>query len=91
MKNKVNLTLSAGHSQNTLNNTMTFTLPEFSLSVAKLYPFKRKVMVGKPKWYEKIHINYSLVGKNQLSSIDSLLLKEPILEKLNNGVKHSFP
>lgn len=90
LKNKVNLTLSAGHSQNTLNNTMTFTLPEFSLSVAKLYPFKRKVMAGKPKWYEKIHINYSLVGKNQLSSIDSLLLKEPILEKLNNGVKHSI-
>lgn len=90
LKNKVNLTLSAGHSQNTLNHTMTFTLPEFSLSVAKIYPFKRKIVAGKPKWYEKIHINYSLVGKNQLTSIDSLIFKEPILDKLNNGVKHSF-
>lgn len=86
---KINLSLNAGHSQNTLTNSMTFTLPDFSLSVSKLYPFKRKKQIGGTKWYEKINFTYSMVGKNEITSIDSLLLKEPVLDKMKNGIKHT--
>lgn len=88
-KNKINLTLSAGHSQNTKTKTMTFTLPEFALSLVKINPFKRKVQIGKTRWYEKISFNYSMIGKNEITSVDSLLLVEPILPKMKNGIKHS--
>ena len=90
-KKKMNFSLNAGHTQNTLDGSMTFTFPDFSLSTTKLYPFKRKVVVGKERWYEKIFFSYSMVGKNELTSIDSLLFKEPILDKLKNGIKHTIP
>ncbi|MDR2085110.1 MAG: LPS-assembly protein LptD [Bacteroidales bacterium] len=90
LKNKVNLAINLGHSQNTKTRSMTFTLPEFSLSVAKLYPFKRKVQVGNTRWYEKISFNYSMAGKNEITSIDTLLLTEPILDKMKNGIKHTL-
>jgi hypothetical protein len=89
--NKLNLSLNMGHSQNTLNRSMTFTLPSFSLSSSKIFPFKRKKQIGGQRWYEKINFSYTMVGKNEITSVDTLLFKENILDKMKNGVKHTIP
>lgn len=88
---KLNFSLNAGHTQNTLDGKMTFTFPNFSLSSPKIYPFKKKVASGKQKWYEKIYFSYSMVGKNELTSVDSLLFEGNIWDKMKNGIKHSIP
>ena len=88
---QLHFSLNAGHSQNTLDRTMTFTLPDFSLSTSKIYPFKRKISVGDTKWYEKIYFSYSMVGKNELSSVDSVIFKGNLMDKMRNGIKHSIP
>ncbi|MDQ3192027.1 MAG: hypothetical protein M3Q58_10575, partial [Bacteroidota bacterium] len=48
-----NLTLSGGHSQNTISNKVTVTLPQAVFTVNRFFPFKRKTVVGAQKFYEK--------------------------------------
>ena len=88
---KVNFSLNAGHTQNTIDGRMTFTFPDFALSTTKIYPFKRKVQVGKQRWYEKIYLSYAMNGKNELSSIDSLLFEGNVFDKMRNGIRHTLP
>ncbi len=64
---KVNLSVNALHSQNSRDSSYSFTLPNISLSVTRFYPFKRKVRVGKERFYEKISFGYSTSFQNRLS------------------------
>jgi lipopolysaccharide assembly outer membrane protein LptD (OstA) len=89
-----NLSMNASHSQNTILKTVDVTFPEAAFTVSRLYPFKRKeprILGGKPKWYEKIGTNFTVNTKNQISTYDSLLLKESSLKKFRNGIKATIP
>lgn len=84
--------LNAGlnHSQNTLQKTVTVTLPDLSFSVNRFFPLKRKNRTGPEAWYEKISVNYSAGAQNSLSTYDSLLFKPETLKDFRNGVLHSI-
>ena len=43
-----------------------FACPTVGISVSRFFPFKRKVKVGKDKWFEKIGMNYTGNAKNQV-------------------------
>ena len=64
---KVNLSFNALHSQNSRDSSYTFTLPNITLSVTRFYPFKKKVRVGKEKFYEKISFGYSTSLQNKVN------------------------
>jgi lipopolysaccharide assembly outer membrane protein LptD (OstA) len=85
------LNASATHSQNTLNNSVTMTLPDVSFNVNRFYPFRRKTRVGALRWYEDISVNYTMNARNQVSTVDSLMFRPETLNDFRNGVKHSIP
>ncbi len=64
---KFNLSVNALHNQNTRDSSYSFTLPNITFNVNRFYPFKKKVRVGKEKFYEKISFGYSTSFQNRLN------------------------
>jgi hypothetical protein len=85
------LSVSGGHSQNTQTKDITFQIPQFNFSVARVNPFQRKVPTGGKKWYENIGFSYTMDLQNQINTKDSLLFKKETLKNMQNGIKHSIP
>lgn len=81
---------SAGltHSQNTLNRSITFTLPDINLSSQNIYPFKRKNVINEEKWYEKINVRYTGKMRNTVTTQDTLLFRQETLDEFRSGVAH---
>lgn len=63
----VNIALSARHNQNVATEVVNLTLPDFSLNVSRINPFKRKGSSGS-KWYEKINFSYRFNSTVQVSN-----------------------
>ncbi|NLF44094.1 MAG: LPS-assembly protein LptD [Bacteroidales bacterium] len=87
---RFNLTASARHSQNNSTHAMSVSLPEVSISMTKLYPFRKKIRKGDLKWFENISLGYNSNLSNDVNTIDSLLLRKQTLKDMNNGMKHDF-
>ncbi|MBR4808822.1 MAG: LPS-assembly protein LptD [Bacteroidales bacterium] len=87
---KVNLSLNALHSQSSRDSSYSFTLPNITLSVSTFYPFKRKVRVGKERFYEKISIGYNTSFQNKINFKASEFGQEGFLDKFQNGMSHNF-
>ncbi len=84
------LTTSLRHNQNIQTGQLNLTLPDLALTMNRLYPFRRKIPIGEKKWYEKVNVNYALVGRNELSTFDSLIFSSPdILDDFQNGIRHT--
>lgn len=88
--NLFSLNMNLRHTQNLLNRTIGFTLPEITLSMSRVSPFKSKVQTGKPKWYENIGFTYSLSFRNSLDAIDSTLFRTETLNKFRLGIQQNF-
>lgn len=84
-----NLSLNMSHNQNTQTRQVTVTLPQIAFNVQRFYPFKRKIQVGKQRWYEKIGLTYSLNTENRLTTIDTSFFTRSSLGKLKNGVRQT--
>ncbi len=83
-----NFSINMLHSQNTKDSSYVFTLPNFSFSVNRFYPFKRKVRVGKERFYEQISLSYSTSFQNKINFKASEFMKEGFVDKFNNGMNH---
>ncbi len=81
------------HSQNSRDSTISISFPNVVFNVSRIYPFKSKISVGgKDKWYEKISLSYTGNLTNSIPSIkQDQLFKGDLLDKMNNGVRHSIP
>ncbi len=86
-----NFTANASHSQNTLTRVMTVTLPEFTLNMNRVYPFKNVGNPAKKRWYKDMYISYTANAKNYVSMADSLFFKPNWLDNLQNGIQHRVP
>ena len=86
-----NLSANLRHSQNTLNKTVSLSLPELNYSINRFQPFKGLNQSSKSKWYDNISVSYSVNAKNEISTIDSLLFTKESLQDFRNGLKHSIP
>lgn len=86
------LSLSAQVSQRTKDSTLSLTLPELSVNMSRIYPFKRKKPVGKEKWYEKISMSYTGNGRIAVDNIkEKDFLHSNFLRDWKTGLKHSIP
>jgi hypothetical protein len=63
----ISYAFSARHDMNTQTGIMNMTLPDMSVNVTRLYPFKRKSSAG-GKWWETIGFSYSFQASNRLSN-----------------------
>jgi len=86
-----NLTVSANHSQNNQLRLVNVNLPDVGFTVATLYPFQRKELVGSKKWYEQLGVAYSGTFRNQFSFYDTAFSFSRLIDTLQWGAQHSFP
>ena len=87
---KFNLSLNALHSQSSRDSSYTFTLPNITFNVSTFYPFKRKVRVGKERFYEKISFGYNTTLQNKINFKASEFGEEGFLDRFQNGMSHNF-
>ena len=90
---KIGLSLSSSFNitQNMRDSTISLTLPNLSINLQKFYPFKKKVQVGKQKWYEKISMSYSGTLQNSITTKEDQLLHSNLIKDWNNGMRHTIP
>lgn len=93
-----NFTAKLGHVQNSRDSSIVLNLPTAAFTVGRFYPFKRKVRVGKQRWYEKIDMRYTSSMENKLRAQENQLFTPNIMDSLpglidnlQNGFKHEIP
>ncbi len=86
----LNVSGSFNITQNTRDSSINMTLPDVNISLNRIYPFKRKKVVGDQRWYEKISLQYTGAMTNSISTKDNLLFKTPI-SHWKNGFQHKIP
>lgn len=82
---------SANLSQNMINSTVSLTLPDLNISVSRFYPFKRKHMAGKERWYEKISMSYTGQFSNSIDTKEDKLFKSNLIKDWRNAFQHNIP
>lgn len=85
-----NFSANARHSQNTITHKVDITLPEVSLTMNRIYPFKNRSRVTNT-WYDKIGISASANARNEINSNDSTLFTNQTLNQMRNGVRVAVP
>ena len=78
-------------SQNMRDSSIAMTLPNLSVTVSRFYPFRRRKMVGKEKWYEKIFVSYTGVMKNSINTKENKLMHSSLSKDWQNGMQHTIP
>ena len=86
-----NMSINLRHSQNSIDTTLTLSLPEMTFSMAKVYPFRKKNRAGPMKFYEKFGINYTGNIRNTISAKEYEILEKKFPEEWKNGIKHNIP
>lgn len=82
---------SANLSQNMIYSTVSLTLPDLNISVSRFYPFKRKHMAGKERWYEKISMSYTGQFSNSIDTKEDKLFKSNLIKDWRNAFQHNIP
>ena len=82
---------SANLSQNMIDSTVSLTLPDLNISVSRFYPFKRKHMAGKERWYEKISMSYTGQLSNSIDTKEDMLFKSNLIKDWRNAFQHNIP
>lgn len=86
-------TLSANMNmtQITKDSTISMTLPDLTINMNRIYPFKRKIVIGSEKWYEKIQLSYTGTLRNSIVTKDNLLFKSSLSKDWQNAMQHNIP
>ncbi|MGC3979343.1 MAG: putative LPS assembly protein LptD [Paludibacteraceae bacterium] len=77
--------------QRTKDSTINLTLPNLSISMSRIFPFKRRNAIGNEQWYEKISMSYSGTLSNSIYTKEYLLLHSSLSKDWKNGMQHSIP
>lgn len=85
------LSSSTNISQNMRDSSIAMTLPDLNISISRFYPFKRKRMVGKERWYEKISMSYTGQLSNSINTKENRLFKSNLIKDWRNGMQHNIP
>ncbi len=86
-----NLSVSANAVQNLSTKKVNLKLPTATLSMKRIYPLKRKVKMGKSKWYEDIGLSVTSNFDNSIDTYDSLLFSREIFKDMEYGFRYSAP
>ncbi|NNC84041.1 MAG: LPS-assembly protein LptD, partial [Flavobacteriales bacterium] len=90
------LTLSARHSQNTLQRTISISLPQAGFNLNRFFlplSFLRGTSAGGKKWYETIGVTYSSQFDNKLNTTEPEMRLDNLTglsKQVVNGVRHNI-
>ena len=89
----IGLTLSGtlNLAQNMRDSSIALTSPNLTIQFNRFYPFKRKKVAGKERWYEKIGMSYSGSLTNTINTKEDLLFKSSLVKDWRNGMRHQIP
>ena len=77
--------------QNMRDSTITVRFPDVTLTLSRLYPFKRKHMAGKERWYEQISLSYTGRLSNSITTKENKILHSNLIKDWRNGMSHTIP
>ena len=85
------LSTTTNLNQNMRDSTISLTLPDLNISIARFYPFKRKKKVGAERWYEKLSMSYTGHLSNSITTKEDKLLHSSLTRDWKNGMQHTIP
>lgn len=86
-----NFQAKLGHTQNSVDTTVTLQLPSAGFTIGRIFPFRKKNRSGEIKWYEQISINYTSRLENKIHVHEDSLFNENVFDNLQNGFQHDIP
>ena len=87
----MNISTSANLTQNMRDSMINLSLPSMTISISRFYPFKRKKMAGKERWYEKLSLQYTGNLTNSINAKEDKLLHSSLTRDWRNGMQHTIP
>ncbi|MEL5894759.1 putative LPS assembly protein LptD [Bacteroides sp. GD17] len=87
----LSIAASTNIAQTMRDSSIAVTLPDLTISLSTIFPFKRKHAVGDEKWYEKISVRYTGRLKNSIKTKDNMLFKSNLVRDWENGMQHEIP
>jgi hypothetical protein len=87
----MSLSTTMNLNQNMRDSTISMTMPDLNISISRFYPFKRKKMAGKEKWYEKLSLSYTGHFSNSINTKEDKLMHSNLNRDWRNGMQHTIP
>lgn len=89
----IGLTLSStlNLAQNMRDSSIAVTAPNLTIQLNRFYPFKRKKVAGKERWYEKISMGYSGSLTNSITTKENQFIHSSLVKDWRNGMRHQIP
>ena len=76
--NPFSLSATMNVNQRSKDSTISLTLPDITITMSRIFPFKRKSAVGKERWYEKISMSYNGYLRNSIDTKEDKLFKSSL-------------
>lgn len=89
--NPFSISATMNINQRSSDSSISVTLPDVTVTMSRIYPFKRKKAVGKERWYEKISMSYSGYLRNSINTKENLLFKSSLIKDWKNAMQHQIP
>ncbi|MDR2534353.1 MAG: LPS-assembly protein LptD [Tannerellaceae bacterium] len=86
-----NISTAFSINQVSRDTMLSVTLPDISINMSRIYPFKRKMAVGSERWYEKISMSYTGTMRNNISTKEYKFMQSSLVKDWKNGMQHSIP
>jgi len=93
LKNKINLSMAARHTQNTQTRDFRLELPSINVGISSLTPFASKTGSNQ-LWYQQLRLSYSGNMANVIQTKDSILFSaryREALQDFKSGLSHAIP
>lgn len=87
----ISLSMSTNVTQRNSDSTLQVSFPDVTVNMRRQYPFKRKVVVGSERWYEKITMSYTGILRNSITTKQDEFLKSNLIKDWKNGIQHTVP
>jgi lipopolysaccharide assembly outer membrane protein LptD (OstA) len=89
-----NFSMSALGSQSSRDSTVSVTIPDLTLTMRSIYPFKNNNRIGGVEaWYERINFQYTGTMRNEITTKESdfSMSSSSLANDWRNGVRHNVP
>ena len=91
IQNRLSLTASALHRQNTQLKSFSMSLPNLTLNMQRITPFSEPDKNGKYKWYKDFGVSYQMEMENRIDTRDSIFFSGKPFEELIPGFTVKSP
>jgi hypothetical protein len=86
------VSLSMNVNQQSKDSTLSMSLPNLTVGMSSLNPFKRKDGAGEERWYERIRLGYSGRMANSIYGVKEYdFFHKSLIKDWKNGIVHTIP